>query len=94
MVQAVADVISGETVTKPLRADPPTEVATALDELVPMIREIAPGLPNARWVAMRLLDGDHEVRQALLNGQLADLVPQQLGPVEKQSQLISLHGGQ
>ena len=94
LVQAVADVISGETVTKPLRADPPAEVGLALDELVPMIREIAPGLPNARWVAMRLLDGDHEVRQALLNGQLAELVPQQVGPVEKQSQLISLHGGQ
>jgi hypothetical protein len=45
-------------------------------------------------VAMRLLDGDHEVRQALLSGDLADLVRKQAAPVEKQSELISLHGGQ
>jgi GTPase len=94
LVEAVAAVISGETKTKPLRAEPPAEVARAIAELAPMIEELAPGLPNARWVAMRLLDGDHEVRQALLSGELADLVRKQSAPVEKQSELISLHGGQ
>ncbi len=94
LVEAVATVISGETKTKPLRAEPPAEVARAIAELAPMIEELAPGLPNARWVAMRLLDGDHEVRQALLSGELAELVRKQAAPVEKHSELISLHGGQ
>lgn len=94
LVQTVADVISGEIQTKPLRTTPPPEVAKALDELAPMIESLAPGLPNARWVAMRLLDGDHEVRQALLSGELAEMVSSQAGPAEQQSQLISLHGNQ
>ncbi len=34
---------------------------------------VAPGLPNARWIAIRLLDGDYRVRQALLSGELAGI---------------------
>lgn len=94
LVQTVADVIAGEIVTKPLRVQPPPEVAQALDELTPLILEIAPGLPNARWVAMRLLDGDHEVRQALLRGELGLLAETQASPAERQSSLISIHGSQ
>lgn len=94
LVRTVAEVITGETKTSPLRADPPEEVRQAVDELAPMIERIAPGLPNARWVAMRLLDGDHRVRQALLKGELADLSSSQLGPVENKSSLIALQGSQ
>lgn len=94
LVQTVADVISGEIRTKPLRAEPPPEVARALDDLTPMIERLAPGLPNARWIAMRLLDGDHKVRQALLGGELAGLADQQAAPVEHHSELISLQGAQ
>jgi len=38
---------------------------------------MAPGLPSARWVALRLLDGDHKVREALLSGELAGLADRQ-----------------
>jgi hypothetical protein len=61
---------------------------------MPMIEELAPGLPCSRWVAYRLLDGDHRIRQALLSGELADLVARQSAPVERTSQLISLEGAQ
>ena len=94
LVQTVADVISGEIRTKPLRAEPPSEVARALDDLTPMIERLAPGVPNARWIAMRLLDGDHKVRQALMSGELAELTAQQAAPVERRSELISLQGAQ
>jgi GTPase len=94
LVRTVADVISGAVRTKPLRAEPPPEVARALDELQPMIERVAPGVPNARWIAMRLLDGDHRVRQALLSGELAELTAAQAAPPERPSELISLHGGQ
>jgi hypothetical protein len=43
---------------------------------------------------MRLLDGDHRVRQALLSGELAQLTSQQAAPVERHSELISLQGAQ
>ncbi len=36
-------------------------------------RQLYPGLPNARWVALRLLDGDEEIIEALRKGELGDL---------------------
>ena len=39
------------------------EFQHAVAELVPLIEQAAPGVPNARWMAMRLLDGDHRVQQ-------------------------------
>jgi GTP-binding protein len=62
--------------------------------LTPMIQTIAPDLPNARWVAVRLLDGDHRVRQALLSGELAELARAQQGPTESTSRVVALHGSQ
>ena len=32
-----------------------------------------PGLPNARWVALRLLDGDERIVEALRSGELGEL---------------------
>lgn len=89
LVQAVADVVMGQIEPKPRRERPDTPVERAADELVPMIQRLAPGLPNARWVAYRLLDGDHKVRQALLSGELAELEP-----VGAASRLVSLEGRQ
>ena len=46
----------------------------AVAELVPLIDQAAPGVPNARWIAIRLLDGDVQVEEALTTGRLASLV--------------------
>ena len=94
LVRTVADVISGEVVTKPMRPTHPPELDRAVDELVPLIESAAPGLPNARWVALRLLDGDHKVRQALLSGDLADVEVRQSAPVESVSSVVALQGRQ
>jgi ferrous iron transport protein B len=59
-----------------------------------MIHSIAPDLPNAQWVAVRLLDGDHRVRQALLSGELAQLVGVQRAPVETTSRVVAIQGRQ
>ena len=77
LVSTVAAVISGETRTSPLRVKHPDEVNDAIAGLVPLIDDLMPGLPNARWVALRLLDGDHRVREALLSGELAVLADRQ-----------------
>lgn len=80
LVATVAGVVAGEIPTRPLRVDPPTAVNEALGSLVPLIENLVPGLPNARWVALRLLDGDHRVREALRSGELAQLAGQQREP--------------
>ena len=94
LVAAVAAVIAGETATAPARAETPAELGRALDELVPMIEEAAPGLPSARWVALRLLDGDHKVRQALLSGELTRLVAEQSAAAERGGRLMAIEGAQ
>ena len=94
LVQTIADLISGAVISKPVHPSHPPELESAVDELVPLIEQSAPGLPNARWVALRLLDGDHKVRQALLSGELADLESQQSAPIEEISSVVALQGRQ
>lgn len=95
LMRAVSEVIDGTAITKPVRTHVPAEVETALGELVPMIEEVAPGLPNARWVAFRLLDGDLRIREALLNGDLSHLAEDQHKPANPAApSLVSIHGSQ
>ena len=95
LMQAVSSVISGEVSTQPIRTQVPHEVESALSELVPMIERAAPGLPNARWVAFRLLDGDLRIRQALLHGEFAVIQSEQSRPpVPAASALVSIEGSQ
>ncbi|MFC1500140.1 FeoB small GTPase domain-containing protein [Candidatus Zixiibacteriota bacterium] len=70
---AVSRMVSGEIVTRPRRLQVTGDLSDALDELVPMIEELYKDLPNPRWVALRLLDGDFAVRQALLDGSIGEL---------------------
>jgi Fe2+ transport system protein B len=77
LLGAVADVIEGKIVTKPLRVGGTPEFQKAVSELVPMIEQMAPGIPNARWLAIRLLDGDARVQKALSTGELGDIVSRQ-----------------
>ncbi len=73
LMRTVAEVIQGQVKTKPHRIIGSAEFRQAVNELVSMIETAYPGLPNARWIAMRLLDGDYRVRQALESGELGRL---------------------
>jgi ferrous iron transport protein B len=52
-----------------IQSEPP-ELTRAVDRLTGRIKETVPDLPNARWVALRLLDGDQRIAEALRNGEL------------------------
>jgi len=56
----------------------PAEVETKLVEVVAAILAAYPGLPNARWVALRLLQGDQRIEEAIRSGELGD--PEGGGP--------------
>jgi len=94
LVRTVAGVIDGQMKTNPLRPKHPPELNAAIEELAATIREVAPGIPNAPWIAYRLLDGDHRIRQALLSGELATLAQAQAAPVESHGPLMSIEGRQ
>jgi ferrous iron transport protein B len=90
----VDGVASGTVQLSPLRVTGTSEFQRAVAELVPLIEQAAPGVPNARWIAIRLLDGDAEVEEALANGRLAQLVTDQQRQTERFSQKIALEGAQ
>jgi ferrous iron transport protein B len=74
LLSAVSDVATGTTVCRPFRVQSePPELKRAIDSLVERISLAFPGLPNARWVALRLLDGDERIVAAIRHGELGDL---------------------
>ena len=77
LLATVADVIGGEIHTKPLRTGGTPEFQGAVQDLSRKIENVYPGLPNTRWLAIRLLDGDARVQQAILSGELAEMVASQ-----------------
>jgi len=80
LLATIADITEGRIRTNPRRFKGTLEFQQAVNELIPLIEQIAPGVPNARWLAIRLLDGDAHVQQALLNGDLARRVARQRQP--------------
>jgi len=94
LLSTMASVISGETVTRPRRVQGTPDFARAVDELVPLVEQLAPGVPNPRWIAIRLLDGDARVQQALLNGELMQVVTYQRQTDTRFSAKIALEGRQ
>ncbi|HEB64747.1 MAG TPA: ferrous iron transport protein B [Chloroflexi bacterium] len=71
LLQAVHEVATGKTVCRPRRIESePPQLRQPLDTLTSAIQGVYPDLPNARWVALRLLDGDRRIATALRNGEL------------------------
>jgi Fe2+ transport system protein B len=81
LLQTIAEVASGQTVSKPHRIkNEPPALKRAVSELAGRVEAIFPGLPNARWVAMRLLDGDERIAEAVRKGELGELAAAGLEP--------------
>jgi Fe2+ transport system protein B len=74
LLQAIHDVATGQYVTKPYRVEnEPPELKRLINQLVEQVKIVFPELPNARWVALRLLDGDERIIEAIRKGELGDL---------------------
>lgn len=74
LLSAISDVASGKIGGHPHRLEnEPPALKAALNQLVEQISASYPGLPNVRWVAMRLLGGDETLAAAVRDGTLGDL---------------------
>lgn len=74
LLQMIDEVATGKTVCRPRRIqNEPPALKHAVATLTEKIQAAFPGLPNARWVALRLLDGDERMVQALRSGELLEL---------------------
>jgi GTPase len=89
LLAAIHDVATGQTICKPYRVKTESPaIQQALAALVPQIEAAFPGLPNARWVALRLLDGDERLIQAVRQGELGDLTRPEIVTFEPQGEAV------
>lgn len=76
LLKNIHAVATGEFVCKPHRLkNEPKELKPALSKLTSMIEMQFPGLTNTRWVALRLLEGDQRIIDAIKTGELGSLIP-------------------
>jgi ferrous iron transport protein B len=80
LLQAIRGVAEGEVMTRPYRLQRlPGDLEGALDQLVPVVEDAFPGIPNARWVALRLLNADESVEKAVRHGEIGEIPARSAG---------------
>lgn len=78
LLQAVFEVATGSYKCKPRRVkNMSKKYKNALDKMINEIEKIYPNLPNTKWVAMRLLEGDASIINAVRSGELSELMAAQ-----------------
>jgi len=74
LLHAITRMAEGKTQTDPYRLDAlPPALENAAGKLMDAVRENFPGIPNARWVALRLLNADESVADAIRRGEIGAL---------------------
>jgi ferrous iron transport protein B len=90
LLAATADVATGRVRGKPRRVEQLSpDLDRAMSQLTTELQAAFPGLPNARWVALRLLDGDERIAEAVARGELGDLA----GPRAQPDLELALEAG-
>ncbi len=74
LLKTLSEVASGQIVCKPKRLqNEPKELKQAIDQLVVVLRQRYPGISNPQWIALRLLDADERIIEALQRNELGNL---------------------
>ncbi len=74
LLGAAVEVATGVRRTRPHRIEShPAAVEEAVDAIAPLVADEFPELPNARWVALRLLNADERVTEAVRTGEIGQL---------------------
>ena len=91
LLQAINEVATGKTICRPYRFQSESLLLRqTVAQLTAKIEAAFPGLPNARWVALRLLDGDERIAEAIRKGELGNLRREMDQTVEQRLNNISL----
>tara|TARA_R110002050_G_scaffold228649_4_gene364286 strand:- start:6305 stop:7069 length:765 start_codon:yes stop_codon:yes gene_type:complete len=71
LIQTISDIANGTIVCKPHRIKSvPDNIDRAVKKLTMEIEKEFPSIPNSRWIAFRLLEGDTQIINALKSGEL------------------------
>lgn len=75
LLTAISDVATRSFICKPHRIQTGSkELKQAIEQLVEKIEAQFPALRNARWVALRLLEADPRIIEAIRTGELGNLI--------------------
>lgn len=75
LINSIVEVASGRRKCVPYRIETKSNaLKRAIDCLAAEIENIYPRLPNSRWLAMRLLDGDQKIIEAFRKGEFDKIV--------------------
>jgi ferrous iron transport protein B len=73
LLQEIRRMAEGETETHPFRLQSlPSGIENAVEELKGVVEKAFPGVPNARWIALRLLNADETVEGAVRAGEIGE----------------------
>ena len=76
LLNAIEEVVTGKYVCKPHKLKSrSSKLNHAIAALSSKLDEQFPGLPNVNWVALRLLEGDDSIIEAVRNGELGSINP-------------------
>jgi len=71
LIQTISEVATGKIICKPHRIkNVPKNIEKAVEQLSVEIKKRLPSIPNSRWIAFRLLEGDTQIIEALKTGEL------------------------
>lgn len=74
LLKSIYEVASGSYICKPYRISNDIKcVNNAVEEINKMLKQKFPNLPNTRWIALRLLEGDQRIIDAVQSGEIAEL---------------------
>jgi ferrous iron transport protein B len=74
LISALYEVATGKYICKPYRLKSKSrELNFAVEKLSKMLFEEFPNLPNSKWVALRLLEGDQSIIDSIRNGELGKI---------------------
>jgi ferrous iron transport protein B len=70
LIETIRDVAVGKIKCKPHRIkNVPKHIQKAVNKLSAEIKKLYPDIPNSRWIAFRLLDGDRRIMNAIETGE-------------------------
>ncbi len=71
LLQSIDEIISGRYKCKPFRMNKLSpQIEHSLKQLEVLIKKEFPNMPNSRWVALRLLEGDQKIIDSIRSGEI------------------------
>jgi Fe2+ transport system protein B len=87
LLNSINEVASGKYICKPYRMKGKSkELNSAVEKLLLKIKQEYPDIPNSNWIALRLLEGDQSIIDAVRTGELGNIKEVKRGITEDELQ--------